>query len=158
MKRTHDNSEVVELIDDVWSVVINLYYHLQYKEQWLKLKEVCATSCRFILPLDEIEVPLYDDMRTPPEIIICYRIHYLIWNKRGICGLNGDVHEFLCTDPHRNRTPFNKSLNMILTGNITKSILMSAKGTTISIPPAKTVLPIGIMNISLNCLPRYLFA
>ena len=83
---------------DVWSYIINLYYHLKFDEEWRRFKE-SARSCNiFILPVERIEIPLfYFDPNI--RISVCYEIHRLHWDRGSIMGAQVSTYKFCVGAP-----------------------------------------------------------
>ena len=88
----HFNEEVPS---DVWSYIINIYHHLRFTEQWQKLKLACLSHNKYLLPVDNLEIPLYADTIGINTCSIYYRIRNICWGEDGhIIGALTDSFDF----------------------------------------------------------------
>ena len=94
----HFNEEVPS---DVWSYIINIYHHLKFTEQWQELKLACLRSQSYLLPVETVEIPLYEGDRTDLNTYsLFYKIHSLCWNTQvSIVGVCVDSFDFAVDQP-----------------------------------------------------------
>lgn len=106
MKRAYDSKEekeepLVELIDDIWGYIINLYYHVRLNEQWQLIKKTAVAGQVFIPPVAKIEI--YGRELFFYTILVVDRIHRLHWDNNLISGFDASLYEFNRRDPVKAR-------------------------------------------------------
>ena len=107
-----EDKEEVVIPSDVWGYIINLYHHLIIKEQWIEFKQVARDCHYFILPTNQIRMPIYDHKASFP-INICHTIESIYWNRNGIYAIKCKKYLFVPNSPPVSEIKGNRSIVVI---------------------------------------------
>ena len=98
-----NNDEAEPLVDDIWSLIINLYYWLKFNEQWLRIKQGAHFSSIYFLPIEKIELSIYRVEELSETVYVVSQIKRLYWNIAGIIGVGVLTYQFIPSHPLRVR-------------------------------------------------------